>query len=511
MMMPLRGSASFGTVLLTATSTPSRRPTSTRCSTGLRRDRRPRSCVRSVRSSAAPHPPTAPPPSRRSHATAPPVRATARGIGAGVAQHNRRGLRCWASATPPTAPRPHSRAPAARRTRRRFAVVHRDRRCRARTTPRTTRSRRSLRRSRSTPSRRRLRSSATPACSVSVYGPSVQVTLSGSDTGGSGFAAIGAATNGTDPTLSSTLYEPPPFTLSATTNVKYQRMRTITEDAEATKSTPIAVDAGPRPSRRSPVTAPPAPVVGPARRSRCRSRPPTRVVPVSKPCARRERRRPDDGEPGVQHTVRGRVDHDGQGPRVGPRRQRRGAEGAADRDRHACTRLDARVQRRRMSRCVVAHVGAGDAYRRRRRSVRCCRDPLASTVPTNDLEPGLQTRRSRSRARPPSSPTPSNKRANAEPAQLTVPDGRPGCSVSAVSCGGALGIVMGTPARCTLAAAADAGGSGVASVRYTTDGSTRLRARRTARHLSCVRRAGDGTCHRQCGRPRARSRRCSCR
>ncbi len=77
-------------------------------------------------------------------------------------------------------------------------------------------------------------------CSASLYGPSVQVTLSGTDTGGSGFAAVRYTTNGADPTLASTLYSAP-FTLSAATNLKYRAWDNA-GNVEATKSTSIAVD-----------------------------------------------------------------------------------------------------------------------------------------------------------------------------------------------------------------------------------------------------------------------------
>jgi peptidoglycan/xylan/chitin deacetylase (PgdA/CDA1 family) len=53
------------------------------------------------------------------------------------------------------------------------------------------------------------------------YSGSVQVGLTGSDTGGSGFEAIRYTTDGTSPTLASPVYTAP-FTVSGTTTVKYQ-------------------------------------------------------------------------------------------------------------------------------------------------------------------------------------------------------------------------------------------------------------------------------------------------
>src|SRR5262249_6221239 len=81
------------------------------------------------------------------------------------------------------------------------------------------------------------------ACTSSAYGPPVQVTLTGTDTGGSGFAAVRYTTDGSDPTISSTLYSAP-FNVSASTTVKYRSWDNA-GNVEATKSTAITVDSMP--------------------------------------------------------------------------------------------------------------------------------------------------------------------------------------------------------------------------------------------------------------------------
>jgi peptidoglycan/xylan/chitin deacetylase (PgdA/CDA1 family) len=76
-------------------------------------------------------------------------------------------------------------------------------------------------------------------CSSSWYGPPVAISLAATDTG-SGVAAIRYTTDGTDPTASSPSYTNP-FTVSATTTVKY-RAWDIAGNVEPTNSQLIQVD-----------------------------------------------------------------------------------------------------------------------------------------------------------------------------------------------------------------------------------------------------------------------------
>jgi peptidoglycan/xylan/chitin deacetylase (PgdA/CDA1 family) len=78
------------------------------------------------------------------------------------------------------------------------------------------------------------------ACSSGWYTSAVSVSLSATDGGGSGVAAIRYTTDGSDPTTSSPLYSGP-FSVSSTTTVKY-RAWDVAGNAEATKSQLIRVD-----------------------------------------------------------------------------------------------------------------------------------------------------------------------------------------------------------------------------------------------------------------------------
>jgi Polysaccharide deacetylase/Chitobiase/beta-hexosaminidase C-terminal domain/Bacterial Ig domain len=77
------------------------------------------------------------------------------------------------------------------------------------------------------------------ACSSGWYGDPVSVSLSAAD-GGSGVAAIRYTTDGSEPTAASPLYTGP-FTVSSTTTVKY-RAWDKADNVEATKSRTIQVD-----------------------------------------------------------------------------------------------------------------------------------------------------------------------------------------------------------------------------------------------------------------------------
>ena len=78
------------------------------------------------------------------------------------------------------------------------------------------------------------------ACVASPYGPPVQVSLSGADTGGSGLASVRYSIDGSDPTASSTLYSAP-FTVSSTTTVKYRAFDNA-GNASATSSQVVSFD-----------------------------------------------------------------------------------------------------------------------------------------------------------------------------------------------------------------------------------------------------------------------------
>jgi peptidoglycan/xylan/chitin deacetylase (PgdA/CDA1 family) len=81
------------------------------------------------------------------------------------------------------------------------------------------------------------------ACSSSTYTAPVSVSLSATDSGGSGVAEIHYETNGSDPTLISPRYFVP-FTVSTTTTVKF-RAWDMAGNVEATKSQLIQVDTAP--------------------------------------------------------------------------------------------------------------------------------------------------------------------------------------------------------------------------------------------------------------------------
>lgn len=80
------------------------------------------------------------------------------------------------------------------------------------------------------------------ACSSSTYTAPVNISLAATDTG-SGVAAIRYTTDGSDPTISSTLYSGP-FSVSTTTAVKY-RAWDVAGNVEATNTQLIAVDTAP--------------------------------------------------------------------------------------------------------------------------------------------------------------------------------------------------------------------------------------------------------------------------
>jgi peptidoglycan/xylan/chitin deacetylase (PgdA/CDA1 family) len=80
-------------------------------------------------------------------------------------------------------------------------------------------------------------------CSSDTYTAPVSVSLSATDTGGSGVAEIHYETNGSDPTIFSPLYIAP-FTVSTTTTVKYRAWDNA-GNVEATKSQLIQVNTTP--------------------------------------------------------------------------------------------------------------------------------------------------------------------------------------------------------------------------------------------------------------------------
>ena len=139
--------------------------------------------------------------------------------------------------------------------------------------------------------------------------------------------------DGSDPTLSSPTYSAP-FTVSATTTVKYRAWDNA-GNVEATKSQLITIPPPIRPRRapRSPATARPAPACVPLAGERDavgdgRLR---RIGRGLDPLHDR-RLRPDPLEPHLQRSLHGLGDNDGQVPRLGQRRQRRGDQLAADHD-----------------------------------------------------------------------------------------------------------------------------------------------------------------------------------
>jgi hypothetical protein len=90
-------------------------------------------------------------------------------------------------------------------------------------------------------------------CSSGWYPASVSVTLSAADSGGSGVAFIMYTTDGSDPSLSGSVYSAP-FTVSSTTTVKY-RASDNAGNAEATKAQLIQIDsAAPQVTLTSPVS-----------------------------------------------------------------------------------------------------------------------------------------------------------------------------------------------------------------------------------------------------------------
>jgi peptidoglycan/xylan/chitin deacetylase (PgdA/CDA1 family) len=78
------------------------------------------------------------------------------------------------------------------------------------------------------------------ACSNSAYPSPVSVSLSATDTGAAGVASIHYTTDGSDPTVASPTYTGP-FTVSTTTTVKYRAWDNA-NNVEATKSSLIQID-----------------------------------------------------------------------------------------------------------------------------------------------------------------------------------------------------------------------------------------------------------------------------
>jgi peptidoglycan/xylan/chitin deacetylase (PgdA/CDA1 family) len=91
-------------------------------------------------------------------------------------------------------------------------------------------------------------------CASTAYAAPVSVTLTASDTGGSGVDAIRYTTDGSDPTPASAAYGGP-ITVSATTTVKF-RSWDVAGNAEATRSQLIQISATPSD------TQPPATTIG---------------------------------------------------------------------------------------------------------------------------------------------------------------------------------------------------------------------------------------------------------
>jgi peptidoglycan/xylan/chitin deacetylase (PgdA/CDA1 family) len=90
------------------------------------------------------------------------------------------------------------------------------------------------------------------ACAATPYQNSVSITLSATDTGGSGLANIRYTTDGTDPTASSTAYTAA-FSLTSTATVKY-RAWDVAGNAEAVKSQVVNVGAESAPVAKLTVT-----------------------------------------------------------------------------------------------------------------------------------------------------------------------------------------------------------------------------------------------------------------
>ena len=90
------------------------------------------------------------------------------------------------------------------------------------------------------------------ACSAGAYTTPVTVTLTATDTGGSGLAATRYTTNGSDPTTSSTLYTTP-LTISQTTTLKY-RSWDANNNAETTKTQTITLTTPPPSDLTPPLT-----------------------------------------------------------------------------------------------------------------------------------------------------------------------------------------------------------------------------------------------------------------
>ena len=184
-------------------------------------------------------------------------------------------------------------------------------------------------------------------------------------------AAIHYTTDGSDPTLASPTYSAP-FTVSATTTVKYRAWDNA-GNVEATNSQLIPITA--------PDTTPPSSSIA-CNGSACSEHAYSRACerdPVGDGRLRRigvasiryttRRLRSDALEPDLQRSIHRLGDDDGQVPRLGQRRQRRGDELAADQDhrpRHDAAQLLDRLQRlglleRLVRRSVSVTLSATDA------------------------------------------------------------------------------------------------------------------------------------------------------
>ena len=201
---------------------------------------------------------------------------------------------------------------------------------------------------------------ARPAPAVRTRSP-VSVTLSATDgSGGSGVASIHYTLDGSDPTLSSPTYSAP-FTVSATTTVKYRAWDNA-GNVEPTNSQLITITAPIRRRPRSSIACNGSACSGSAytlagERDAVRDGRLRRIGRRLDPLHAR-RLRSHALEPHLQRSLHRLGDDDGQVPRLGQRGQRRAHQLAADHDHrpryHAAHLLD-RLQRLGLLRqCVHA-------------------------------------------------------------------------------------------------------------------------------------------------------------